>query len=510
MPQPPNANPDALIDPPKWGFGEMLRMVIPSSLMLMNAVILRFMDGLMVSRLGSEYLSSQTTAASASLVIDAIVWGTLGIISAFVSQSLGQGRKRRCARYAWASTRLSLIISAVALAMIPLSKSIMSLYGHSPWHQVLESEYFVYMLLTTVVACPVMAIEPFFFGAHRPKVVYYVSLAACAVNLLANYVLIFGKFGFPAMGIAGAGLGTLISWVVRGIILWATFLSPRFHKEFRTRMWRISDTGIYRRIIKYGWPVGVHMANAILCWGILAGRIIGSISPLWLDANTVAMKFSPLVHMPLSGIGIATCAVVGRYIGMGRPDIAKRRATTAAIIAIAYMLIVSGGLITFRHSAARLMVNVSRSAAPTELVTSDDSASAIADENYVEKVPPEQVIEKAALLIIFLLIFIGSDAIGIVYQSALRGVGDVIFPMVVSLVCTWSIEVLCGSMMVRWFPHLGGVGPYIPASIYMLLASLLFMWRFRRGKWDAIDIFAAPRSASALESIDIAPEELPL
>ena len=116
MPQTANANPDALIPPATWGFGEMLRMAIPSSLMLMNAVILRFVDGLMVSRLGTEYLSAQTTAAAASLVIDAIVWGTLGIISAFVSQSLGQGRKRRCARYAWASTRLSLIISTVASA----------------------------------------------------------------------------------------------------------------------------------------------------------------------------------------------------------------------------------------------------------------------------------------------------------------------------------------------------------------------------------------------------------
>ncbi len=486
-------------------------MAIPSCLMLMNSVILRFADGLMVKELGTEYLSAQRTAATSSLILDAMVWGTLGIISAFVSQAYGQRRYRRCARYAWAGARLSLFIAAGALLLIPLAKSIMSLYGHSAWHQALESEYFVYMLLTTAVGCPVMAIEPFFFGAQRPKVVYFVSVISCSVNVGLNYVLIFGKLGFPQMGLAGAGLGTLLSYVVRLTILWITFLSPRFHAKFRTRLFRVSEAGIYRKIIKFGWPVGVHMTNALLCWSILTGRIIGSISPAWLDANGVAMCFSPMVHMPLSGIGIATCAVVGKYVGMGRADLAKRRAKTALILAMSYMLLASSALITFRYPIANVLVKLDAPASVSAHDTTDAPPVEAANvDTSADRPTPEEVLDKAALLLIFVLMFVASDAIGIVYQSALRGVGDVIFPMIVSMVCAWTLEVFGGSMMVQWFPHLGGAGPYIPASVYMLLASLLFVWRFERGKWSRINIFAAPKPTPATSSIDISPEEATL
>lgn len=470
-----------------WGFGEVLRLSAPMALALLSGTIVRFVDGWMVSQVASYQFSAQFVAGLTSFVGEALAVGALGVVSTFVSQSVGEGKPRRCGSYARAGLQLAWLYALVMLPLILLARPIMGLFGHGPATHALQTMYFRYMIFALMLTVPARAIEQFFIGIHKPGVIYVAAVVANVFNIGANYCLIFGKFGLPRLELQGAAIGSCISWGLQLAILMGVFLSHRFAATYGTRGLRLVRRQMLWRIVRLGLPVGARLSNAMLCWNIFSNRFVGRFGPAHLAGNGVAMRYGLMAILPIVGMSMAVTALVGRYIGAGRPDLARRRTHTALIVGLGYLAVISSATLAFRRP---MVAFFARQTIAARTDPADASSPGDVAPTEQDLAAPDDIIRIGSRLLLFLLMIQWFDSINIIYIGALRGAGDTRRPMIVAMSLAWLLEVGGGAIMMTSLPRWQGSGPYLAAICYLMCASAYMVGRFESGKWRKIDIFA--------------------
>ena len=478
----------------RWGFGEVIRLSAPAVLAMLNVTIVRVIDSWMVSRLGPHVLSAQVVSGQAAFIAESFAFGTMGILSTFASQAVGQGNPRRAGRYGWAGIRLGCLYALAMMPLIFFARPIMGFFGHGPETQALEAMYFQFMIFSFLFTIPARAMEYFFIGIHRPKVIVVAAIVANGVNIFANYALIFGRFGMPAMGLKGAAIGSCLSWALQFAILGSVFLSHRYHAVYGTRSWRMSLKHLYMRVVRYGVPAGARLCNAMLCWSIFAYKIIGGLGPAYLAGNSAVMRYGLMAILPPVGVGIAITALVGRYVGAKRQDLARRRTHAAVLLCLIYMLTLSVTMVTCRKPLIRVFVAmnvaVESDAAPADAEPDGPPAPAGSAISEADRADPDEIIRIGAWLLVYLAIFQLFDMTSIIYTGALRGAGDTHVPMLLAVVFAWALEVAGSYLMATFVPQWGAFGPYLAATVYMVCLSGVLIWRFESGIWKKIDIFS--------------------
>jgi len=244
--------------------GYMFRLAGPVVVATVSFTLMQFVDRWMVSRLGTAALAAILPAGFVVAIPGFCIMGVFIGLGTFVSQSFGRGQKHWCGAYFWQAIYMGFLCALLVLVVCwPLANEIFRMLGHSDDVAALEVIYFRIMLFAHLGLVFVWAGMQFFAGIHRPGVVMYSAVVAQLVNVVANYVLIFGKFGFPEMGIAGAGWGTVIGVAVNAAIRMAVLLSGDIRKEFRTARIPRPDFGKMLGVFKVGLPAGVEMAISI-------------------------------------------------------------------------------------------------------------------------------------------------------------------------------------------------------------------------------------------------------
>jgi len=458
-----------------WGLGEVLRMSAPTSMSMLGRTITQFVDGVMVAHLGPAIFSAQAIGGLVAFVPESFSIGALGVVNTYVSQNLGAGRQRRCGQYAWAGLAIAMLLSVLFMPLAAVARPLFAAIGHAADVQPMEILYFRYMILAVPLTMSVRVLEAFFYGLHRPIIVVATSLLANLLNVVGNYVLIFGKLGFPEMGLEGAAVASVASWLVQLAILLSVFLSHRIHRRFGTRMVRAVRLRQCKDILRIGWPAGMRFFIDLFTWTIFTANLIGRFGTAHLAAATAAVRYMTLSFMPAVGIGIATTAIVGRYIGRGQPDIARKRAHTATITAIAYMGACALAFLLFRHPMVRLFTKISSDAATSGLEA-------------------EKIVRIGGRIMVCAAVFQVFDAVGVVFSGALRGAGDTRWPMVITACLSIVVLVGGGTAMVLFLPELESLGPYIAATAYVIVLGLVMAWRFESGAWRRINLLG-PRAA---------------
>lgn len=488
--------------------GEVLKLAAPAALSMVNMTIMQFVDGVMVSRLISPTALSATLVAGVlSFIPLSLATGICSVVNTFVSQNLGMGRRGRCSAYAWHGLYLAVLLAAMMAPLIIFgrlfleqSAALIVRVGGEPTSALelgFQIVYFRILLAGASLRLIAVVMEQYFYGIHRPAVVYLVSAVSLVVNVTSNYVLITGWWIFPEMGLAGAAVGTIFSWGAAGVILLAAFLGRAGHVKFGSRRtWRLR-LRMCRDILRVGFPAGVQFCNDICCWSVFNVFLVGYFGTVHKAASAAAMRYMHVSFMPAVGVGIACTALVGRYIGAGRPELARRRVHTALLIAAAYMTLCGLAFFVFRYPLIRLFAGSAGSAEVTPAQT-------------------VEIVRIGGLVLICAAVFQGFDAIGITFIGALRGAGDTLWPMLVTVGASWSMVVGGGIAMVRWAPQLTSIGPWLAASAYVIMLGPAMAWRFESGRWRKIDLLgraavvampappltAAPAMSEAADPID--------
>jgi MATE family multidrug resistance protein len=250
--------------------------------------------------------------------------------------------------------------------------------------------------------------------------------------------LIFGKLGFPPMGIAGAGWGTFIGIGVAAVINMAVFLSGKINAEFQSRRTVNIDFSKMYDLLKVGLPAGLGLAVNVAFWGMILVGLVGRF-------GTEALA--------------ATSAAVGKTIGAGRKNVATKQTSVCLRVALVYMGLVGICFFVFRNALMGFW-------------SSD-----------------EKVIEVGVNILICAAVYQVFHAARIIYGGALRGAGDTVWLAVVSSLGAVVILGLGGLLVVTLFGRLEALGPWIVGTISIIAVGLANCWRFKSNKWMNIDLF---------------------
>ena len=452
----------------------VLAMVIPMVITVCSRMVMDICDFKMIGYLGDQASAAQGAILPAQVTLWTFIvlgFGTVLIIGTFVSQSLGRQRLREASAYTWQGFYIAVAYGLLGLGLYPLLPMIFALMGHSQPIQHLEVVYARVAVLTIAPTIAAEAIAAFFNGIHRPKVAMWSAVESNVINIGASAILIFGLWGAPRLGIAGAAWGTLIGTVYRVVRLLAAFTSRRVDAEFGSRRTLRPDWLKLRAIARVGLPSGAQAFSDVLVWtlftSILVGRFFGSDA---LVASNVAFQYMRISFMPAFGIGSALSALVGRAIGQNDNPLAMRYANICVGVLMAYLIPLSLIYLSFR----------------SHLIAWFNTAPVI--------------VGIGSSIMICAVVFQLFDGLLIAYHSALRGAGDTFWPAVMFAASHWLIVIGGGVLVALLRPDWGCLGPWWAATSLLIFLGLAMSWRWHGRRWQRIDIFSHERTIDPLPS----------
>lgn len=454
---------------------ELLLLALPMIGQFSSYVVLQFTDTYMLALVGDIAATAAGNAGGLVWSVFALGFGTLLIVNTLVSQSFGRGARAECGRYLWQGIWFAIIYSVLALAAMPFADRMFLAFGHEPELAALEAEYFRICLMFCVVKLVSASTAQFLLAVNHPGIVLTATLVSVVANISANYVLIFGKLGFPAMGAAGAAWGTNISVLVELIVMvGAIVLLPKIGRRYHCGDWRPRLREFWT-MLRVGLPAGGSTVAEVLAWSLFTVWVIGLFGTVTMAAHTYAFRYMMICFMPAVGIGSAVTALVGRYIGAGRPELAERRAHLGFVISAVYMVSAGVMLTVFRHwLIARFSVD------------------------------PE-VIRIGGTIIVMMAIYQIFDAMYVVYNGALRGAGDTLVPAIVLAALVWVVGLGGGYWAAVTWPQYGVVSPWTVMTLYGALLGVFLMLRFLGGRWKRIRLDRTdPKSPASNEPVESA------
>ncbi len=461
--------------PSRAGLREILHLALPIIVSMASATVMGFIDTWMVALVGTTEVAAAMPAGIIAYTLTALPLGIAQCVSTFTAQALGRDTPEEGSAFAWQGLYLSVAVGIACFTLWPAAPGFFSLFGHEPEVVVLEVIYFRIRLWAVGIAVAVGALNGFFYGIHRPLIPLIAMVVDNVVNVLLCYVLIFGKLGAPALGLAGAALAFVLSYAVQvGVLLWA-FLSRGVHEQFATRTaWRWAWPR-FRQLVHIGWPAGMQAAVDVLGWGVLIVLMVGRFGKEQLAASNITIQYMTISFMPGIGLAQALTALVGRYIGEGRVELAVQRVHETLFLALSYMVLMAVLYWTCR--------------APFIAFFNTDPV----------------VIRAGSNILLCAAVFQVFDGMGYTFAGALRGAGDTHWTagITVALLLAVFAPLSLGSVM---FTDLQSLGPWLAGSVYVILLGLSLWWRFAQGKWREIDIFATEerKKAVAMPSQEVA------
>ena len=391
--------------------------------------------------------------------------GLIGYVTALAAQYLGSGQKDRCAVVLSQAVIVALAATPLVLAVRPLVHGLFGVMNLHPNQLSLQLVYFDILLFGTPIVLVRTGVAGFFSGIGRTRIVMISSLTAMTVNVIANYCLIFGHLGFPELGLRGAAYGTLVGSFCGLFILLIGYFRESNRTEFMVSSSFRLDREVTGKLIRYGTPSGLEMFLNLLAFNLVI-LIFHSHGVITATAITIVFNWDLVSFVPLLGIQVGVVSLVGRYMGSGRPDIAQRVANSALKIAWSYSGVILLLFVLF----------------PEQLVT------------VFEPFKPDFVYSEAAPLATAMLrlaaIYVLADAMVVVFSGVLRGAGDTLWAMGLSVALHWLlVPVVIVCLKVLSLPPLSA---WVALIGFFLSFCGLFYLRYRSGKWKSLRIIPAP------------------
>ncbi len=444
------------------GGREVAVLAYPLILGHLSFTVQTFVDRLFLTWYSPEAVAGAVTGLFVVWSLVALFTGTGEYLTTFVAQYLGAGRPQRIGPALWQGVWFSIGAGALLAGLSPLLGPAFDLAGHAPALRAYEVSYAKALMLGSLPVVLMATLTSFFAGRGQTHVVLRVNVLATVVNVALDAVLIFGKLGFPEMGVVGAALGTILSQVVGAGVYAAVILKPEYRRAYRTLSgWR-PEPRFVARLLRYGMPTGLQYSLEVGAFAVFM-VIVGRLGTLELAASGIAFNLNGIVFMPMVGLAIAVSSLVGRYLGSEQPALAERAVRSALAMSFVYMT--ACGLVYVLGPHLLL--------APYG-VSADPAAW-------------PRIAELATVLLRFVAVYSIFDMMNLVHAGALRGAGDTVYPMGLTFVLAWVVM-----LVPAWVGCVElGAGVYFAwtmASLYVLLLGLLMRRRFLTGRWKTMRV----------------------
>lgn len=445
------------------GQKELLALALPMIIATACDGVMTFTDRLFLSKVGSEQMNASLAGGVALQMLTFFFIGLIGYTTALSAQYMGAGEKHNSSR----TTFQGIIITLIAWPLIILIKPYLtSLFGllNTPESQIAyQIEYIsvlawgvVFTLLRHTLSC-------YFVGIGRTKIVMQATVAAMLTNIVLDYILIFGKFGFQPIGITGAALATVAGSVVATIMLFTAYLGHKNNLEFSvSKSFRFSAE-IMKKLLYFGSPAGLEMFLNFIAFFFMVA-LFQAQGDAASTATTIMFNWDMVSFIPLIGIETSVTSLVGRYMGAGRPQVAHRAALSGIKTGIIYSVVI---LMLFMF-IPKALVMVFQPNVPSDI--------------FNNAVPTAVSMIRIASLYVLL------EAVMIALVGALRGAGDTHYTMLVSIITHWTfvpVLYLCLNVFNMSVPF-----SWFVLVLFFMIFSIVLVKRFRSGKWKKIKVIS--------------------
>jgi MATE family multidrug resistance protein len=440
----------------RGGLREVLDLAFPVMLTQISATTMGVVDSAMVGRLGSTELAAVGFGSIWMWTFFSIFYGTASGIQTFVSQADGAGQRSTSGAWAWQGAYG--VVPAALLTVLCISPWIgpaLELSGSSPEMQATAAVYLTSRIWGEVGFACVMVMTSFFRGIGDTKTPLYVSLFANVINATLDYGLIFGNLGMPEWGVGGAGTATAVGQWVGAFALFACFRRRSIRASCRTDFVAPDWTAI-RRFLHTGLPIGGQWAIGMTSFATFT-TIVARMGDASMAASQAFVMLLSLSFMQAIGISIASSTLVGRYIGAGDPESAKRSFQTSMHLGVGVGCIVAVLFVAIPDPLLRIF-------------TDDPSVVAL-----------------GRPLLLFGALFQLCDAVAIVSEGALRGAGDTRWPFWVETFFGWGVQVPLAYTLGVTLGY-GLTGAWVGGTISISVLAMVLLARFRSGAWEKIEI----------------------
>ena len=279
------------------GCAHILRLAVPLIISTGAHTIQQFVDGVFLMKSSPLEMAASMTGGIASFTIASLFLGTVTYINTFVAQYTGAQRDHRVGPAVWQGIYFALAAGLFILAFLPLAGPIFAWVKHEPAVRAHEITYFRILCIGTAPMLASAGLSCFFTGRGHTVTVMIIRVIAVALNIILDYCLIFGRFGFPRWGIAGAAWATVIASAFSALVMFVLFLRARYRTRYATLTGFRPDWEIIRRLLRFGLPSGIHFLLDMAAFSMFI-VLIGRTGTLALQASTITFRINLLAFMP--------------------------------------------------------------------------------------------------------------------------------------------------------------------------------------------------------------------
>jgi MATE family multidrug resistance protein len=446
---------DSAIDP-RGGVREVAVLAGPLVLTQILMTAMGVVDSAIVGRLGAAELGAVGLGGIWVWTLTCFFVGTSTGVQTFVAQRHGAGRPGDCGTWSWQG--LASVVPLAGLAgcgVFFFADTLIEALAPTESIGPLATGYMRTRAFGMMGITAASSLSAFFRGIGDTRTPLIATLIANVANLFLDLGLVYGWYGMPKLGVAGAGLATSISeWIYFGAVAYV-FLLPSIKARFNTHFHRPNFQEI-KRLWHTGIPIGGQWTIEMLSFAVFT-MLVARMGAAPMAASHAFIQLMSLSFMQAVGISIATTTLVGRYIGAGQLEFVTKSLRSSMLL---------GSLLAAFIAAIFVLI-------PTTLLGIFSS-------------DPKVLIYGGPLLVVgaFYQFF---DAIAIVSDGALRGAGDTRWPFVARCLISWLVFLPLAYLFavpIGW----GLTGAWIGGLISMVILTLFLVFRFRSGAWRKIRI----------------------
>ncbi|WP_405409942.1 MATE family efflux transporter [Maribacter sp. Asnod1-A12] len=395
-----------------------IKLSVPVILGMLGHTFVQLADNIMVGQLGTAELAAVSLGNSFVFIAMSLGIGFSTAITPLVAEADGAGNKENAKSALKHGLVLCTVLGLTLFGLILLAKPIM--YAMKQPIEVVELAlpYLDLVAFSLVPLIIFQAFKQFSEGLSQTKYPMYATIAANVINIVLNYLLIFGNFGFPEMGIVGAAIGTLVSRFFMVIYLWFILKTKEKFKYYVTgfNFSRIEKV-VMKKIIELGFPSSLQMFFEV---GIFTSAVwlSGVLGKNAQAANQIALNLSSMTFMFGMGLGVTAMIRVGNQKGLSNFKELRRIAQSIFLLTFLLEIVFAALFLIGRHWFPSLYLDI---------------------EDMTNFADNTEVLVIAAELLLVAAFFQISDGVQVVVLGALRGLQDVKIPTLITFISYWLI-----------------------------------------------------------------------
>ncbi|MBF0229380.1 MAG: MATE family efflux transporter [Desulfamplus sp.] len=444
-------------------YKEVINVSLPMVLSMGSITLMEFTDRIFLANYSLDALAAATPAGITAFLFNSFFMGVAGYVNVFIAQYIGVNNRKGVGASLWQGIYFAIFGAIFMLLLSIAANPIFSMIDHAPEIQQLEVIYFRIICLGSGIILIASTLSCFYSGRGFTKTVMVIHIAGTLFNIPLGYALINGRWGFPELGIKGAAIATISSWILIASIFGILIFNKKNNERFHVFSKMAFDPELFIRLMKYGIPGGTQFFLDILVFTFFV-LMIGRVGTTELTVTNLVLSINGLSYMPMWGFSIGVSTLVGQAMGKNMPDDAVLAVRSTAHIALVYVCCLIVIFILTPEPLIHLFL-------PDNLTIAEK----------------EPLILMGSMLLRFVAIYLLFDSLIIIYTGALKGAGDSRFIM---------LSIISASILFIFIPLWFGIsrfgmGLYFAWScitLYLMVLFIMVITRYNNGKWKEIRI----------------------